>query len=554
MAHLITLEQEKSVEEEINHRREHLAYSYTRVIFGAALGASILFIILWVIFRQYIQILILAVGLCLMAGGAGLCLYFYRLNRAKLGIYITLCMSVLSIFIIFPTIPEMMLSFLGSYLLIVLFAYLYLGEAQGRPFSFAATACLGIDVLAIHFLLPRIPWQLSALPPIAGLLAQVSVVVIFFGVVFLFGKIVDWQDKAKKDLELTALELNQTMREEQSRRQGLETAVERLSNYLDEVGSGNLTDRISIKNDNGKAENDPLTQLGMRMNLTVTRLQGMIYQIREAASNLTLAANEILAATAQQASGASQQSAAITQTTSTVEEVKAISEQFIGRSQEVANASLQSANISHAGESIVEDTVHFMGQTKTQVASIAENILSLAERTQQIGEIINTVNEIASQSNILALNAAVEAARAGDQGKGFAVVAAEVRNLAEQSRQATGQVRTILLDIQKAINTTVMVTEEGSKVVDKGVAQAEQSGKVIQQLAGLVDEASLLATQMVAGGQQQATGIEQIATAMQNIKMATIQSLESTRQTERAAQELNQLSQKLLQVVAQYRL
>ena len=97
------------------------------------------------------------------------------------------------------------------------------------------------------------------------------------------------------------------------------------------------------------------------------------------------------------------------------------------------------------------------------MANIAETILALSEQTQQIGDIIATVNDIADQSNLLALNAAIEAARAGEAGKGFAVVAGEVRSLAEQSRQATAQVKEILGDIQKATNTAVMVTEEGTK-------------------------------------------------------------------------------------------
>jgi len=127
-----------------------------------------------------------------------------------------------------------------------------------------------------------------------------------------------------------------------------------------------------------------------------------------------------------------------------------------------------SVDISRSGEQVITDSIISMAHIKSQVNSIAENILALSERTQQIGDIITTVNDIASQSNILALNAAVEAARAGEHGLGFGVVAEEVRNLAVQSRQATAQVRSILLDIQRAINTTVMVTEEGTKVVEKG--------------------------------------------------------------------------------------
>jgi len=284
------------------------------------------------------------------------------------------------------------------------------------------------------------------------------------------------------------------------------------------------------------------------------RLQDILAQIREAGDDLTQGAAEILAAATQQAAGASEQSAAISQTTVTVDEVKTISEQAIDRAQEVVDASQRTVTVSHSGQQAVQDTIATMGHIEERVESIAENILALSEQTQQIGEIITTVGDIATQSNMLALNASVEAARAGEHGKGFAVVAAEVRNLAEQSRQATAQVREILLDIQNGINATVMATEEGIKVVDQGVELAAGTATSIKQLAGVIDESAQAAMQMVAGGQQQASGVEQIALAMQNINQATQQSLASTRQVEKAARDLNELAQSMSQVAEQYQL
>jgi methyl-accepting chemotaxis protein len=146
----------------------------------------------------------------------------------------------------------------------------------------------------------------------------------------------------------------------------------------------------------------------------------------------------------------------------------------------------------------------------------------------------------------------VEAARAGEQGKGFAVVAEEVRDLAERSRQATAQVKAILSDIQKATNATGMATEEGKKGVDAGVQLVGQMGEAIEQLAGVIDESAQSAMQMVAGGQQQTSGMEQIAVAMQNINQVTVQSMASTRQAEKSAQELNGLARSLTEQVAQY--
>jgi methyl-accepting chemotaxis protein len=338
---------------------------------------------------------------------------------------------------------------------------------------------------------------------------------------------------------------------EQEQRRYLQTTVQKYVEYMTTVERGNLEARLALE-DSTYEENDPLIMMGRQLNKMTASLQRMILQIQETAKDLNAGAAEILAASTQQAVGASEQSAAISQTTVTVDEVKAISEQAIDRAQEVVDASQRTVDVSHSGQQAVQDTIATMSHIEERVESIAENILALSEQTQQIGEIIATVGDIATQSNMLALNASVEAARAGEHGKGFAVVAAEVRNLAEQSRQATAQVREILLYIQGGINATVMATEEGIKVVDQGVSLAAGTATAIKQLAGVIDESAQAAMQMVAGGQQQASGVEQIALAMQNINQATQQSLASTRQAEKAAQDLNDLAQSLIQIVEQY--
>ncbi len=347
-------------------------------------------------------------------------------------------------------------------------------------------------------------------------------------------------------------QLRDMLRSEQEQREYLEISVREYVAYMDEVAQGNLGARLDV--DGYASSEDPLLVLGRSLNEMTTGLQQMIRQIQEAASNLSASSSEILAATTQQASGASEQSAAIAQTTTTVDELKTIAEQSVSRAQDVAGASRRTVEVSRKGIDTVDETIASMREIKARVESIAENILALSEQTQQIGEIIATVNDIADQSNMLALNASVEAARAGEYGKGFAVVAQEVRNLAEQSRQATAQVKTILSDIQRATNATVMATEEGTKGADEGVALAAQAGETIEQLAGVIEESAQAAMQLVAGGRQQASGVEQVSLAMQNINQATAQSLASTREAERAAQDLNGLAHRLSEIVARYQL
>jgi methyl-accepting chemotaxis protein len=348
-------------------------------------------------------------------------------------------------------------------------------------------------------------------------------------------------------------QLRYNISNEREQRKHIQETIDRYVEFTNKVMQGKLGSRLQVI-ERAEEHDDPLLLLGKSLNEMTENLHRMIAQTTEAAANLSSATTEILAATTQQASGATEQSAAITQTTSTVNEVKTISEQASMRLKDVASASQRTVDVARSGQKAVQEMIESMSLIKERVEAIAENTLALSEQTQQIGEIITTVNEIAAQSNILALNASVEAARAGEHGKGFAVVAMEVRNLAEQSKQATAQVRTILSEIQKATNSTVMATEEGAKGVDAGVILAAQTRESIEKLSSAVNEATQVAMQVVAGGQQLQTGIDQIAMAIQQINQVTIQSLASTRETEKSAQNLNELARRLNDNVTQYQL
>ena len=194
-----------------------------------------------------------------------------------------------------------------------------------------------------------------------------------------------------------------------------------------------------------------------------------------------------------------------------------------------------------------------MHRIESQMESIAESIMKLSEHGQVIGGIIVTVEDVAEQSNLLAVNASIEAAKAGEQGKGFAVVAHEVKTLAEQSRQATAKVRNILDDIQKATTGSVMTTEQGSKAVEAGLKQSIEAGDAIRKLANSVAEAAQSTTQISVSSQEQLVGMDQIVSAMESIKQASTQNVTATKQVESAARDLHELGQKLKHLVEQYK-
>jgi methyl-accepting chemotaxis protein len=283
--------------------------------------------------------------------------------------------------------------------------------------------------------------------------------------------------------------------------------------------------------------------IGLYLTKSITR------QLREAIAQISSSSAEILATTTQVASGSAETATAVSETTTTVEEVKQTAQVSSQKAKYVSEAAQKSAHVSQTGKKSVNETVEGMNRIREQMEAIAETIVRLSEQSQAIGEIIATVNDLADQSNLLAVNAAIEAAKAGEHGKGFAVVAQEVRSLAEQSKQATAQVRSILTDIQKATSAAVLATEQGTKAVDAGVKQSTEAGESIRLLAESIGESAQAATQIAASSQQQLVGMDQVALAMDNIKQASAQNVAGTKQAETAAQNLNELGLKLKQLV-----
>lgn len=272
-------------------------------------------------------------------------------------------------------------------------------------------------------------------------------------------------------------------------------------------------------------------------------------QLRETITQLTASSAEILAMTSQVAGAAAETATAVSQTTATVEEVKQTVQVSSQKAKQVSDIAQETAQVSVSGQQAVEALIDGINRIRSQTISTADSISRLGEQSQAIGEIIATVNDLAEQSNLLAVNAAIEAAKAGDQGRGFAVVAQEVRTLAEQSRQATAQVRAILTDIQKATGLAVMATDLNGKAVEEGARQSGTAGTSIQTLSENIVNAAQAALQIAASSQQQLVGMDQVAMAMENIKQASVQNMAGTKQTEIAAQNLHAIGAQLKRLV-----
>jgi methyl-accepting chemotaxis protein len=319
-----------------------------------------------------------------------------------------------------------------------------------------------------------------------------------------------------------------------------------MAEAVNQVATGDLTVGVTPR-----SEKDALGNAVAQMLANLRQLAG---QMKEATDNISKASNNISTATSEQAATVTQQASSVAETTTAVEEVRQTAKQSVERVQLVSEMASNTLKLTESGLDAMKKTEDGMSNLKDQVRHIAETILNLSEQTLQIGEIIATVNDIADQSNLLALNAAMEAARVGEAGRGFAVLAGEVRNLAEQSRQATTQVTSILSEIQKAANAAVLVTEQGTKSAESGVELAQSTGNSIRTIREHTQQVVSASEQIAASARQQLGGMDQITRAMESINQGATQTQKGMQQVDRAAQNLNELGNQLTSIVQQYKI
>lgn len=323
-------------------------------------------------------------------------------------------------------------------------------------------------------------------------------------------------------------------------------ALKQMASAAQQIASGDLTVTIVPQ-----SKDDLLGNTFLQM---INNLRRIIKDISEGINLIASSSSEILAATTQVASGSAETATAITETTATVEEVRQAAQLSNQKASRVSENARQVSQVTLNGQIAVDETINGMHDIQNQMESVANTIVRLSEQSQQIGGIIASVTDVADQSNLLAVNAAIEAAKAGEMGKGFAVVAQEIKSLAQQSKQATIQVRNILTDVQKATSAAVMATEQTNKAVENGVKQSNQAGDAIKKLADSSGKALEAASQIVASSQQQVVGMDQIGLAMQNINQAGTENAASMVQAEKAAKGLHELGLKLKLLVEQYKI
>jgi methyl-accepting chemotaxis protein len=311
--------------------------------------------------------------------------------------------------------------------------------------------------------------------------------------------------------------------------------------FVGRVGAGDLTRTLELRS------GDEIGRLANHLNEMVASLKDIATQTR-----LNSAAAEMQASVQQHATGANEQNAAIQQITSTLTEITRSGSQISDRAKAVAASAEAAAAASKSGLHAVNETTRAMDTIREQAEKIAGNVVSLTEKTQSIGAIITTVNDLSERSSLLALNAAIEAAAAGEHGKSFAVVADEMKNLANQAKEATIEVRSILGDIQHGIAAAVMQTEEAVKRVEAGRQQSATTEQTITNLTRSIEQSVATFEQIVAATNQQQVGIEQVAQSVHGIREASEQMATGSKDVGRAATGLAALSSQLQRLTQRY--
>ena len=323
-----------------------------------------------------------------------------------------------------------------------------------------------------------------------------------------------------------------------------------LTNAAHRISEGNLDEEVIIQSDDeigtlAEAFNTMTTVIVKNLKGEIDKSTRLIESIRQAIAQLSSSTAHIRSICAQQSTGATNQSVTIEQTTATAQGIAATAKQIMDHAIAVQDIAEKNNRSCTDGTLDVRNAIDGMGRLMTQVQSIAQSMVHLGENSQKIGGIVEIIDEISDQTKLLALNAAIEAAGAGEAGKRFAIVAKEVKRLANRTVEATMQIRELIEEIQKATNSTVMVTEEGTKGVDSASALVDKVQLTFFTIMPMVEETFRAARDITEATQQQTASCEMMATAMNQVREVAKEAELNAMVTESSIAEIMALTDKL---------
>ncbi|MBA4406870.1 hypothetical protein C0389_06310 [bacterium] len=317
---------------------------------------------------------------------------------------------------------------------------------------------------------------------------------------------------------------------------------------LEKMATGDLTVRINSthKGDHQIIKNS--------INVMAESFGNALSEVTEAVQATASASNEISSSSEEMAAGAQEQSSQTADIASAVEQMTKTIINTTKNSSTAAEAAKNSGTIAKEGGRVVSETIEGMNRVAEVVQKSAETVQALGKSSDQIGEIIQVIDDIADQTNLLALNAAIEAARAGEQGRGFAVVADEVRKLAERTTKATKEIATMIKQIQKDTVGAVVSMKLGTEEVEKGKALANKAGQSLTAIIQGSEEVVNLVTQVAAASEEQSSAAEQISKNIEGISNVTNESAAGVQEIARASEDLSRLTINLQDLISKFKI
>ncbi len=313
-------------------------------------------------------------------------------------------------------------------------------------------------------------------------------------------------------------------------------------------GDGDLTKRVPVG-----SGSDEISGLARDLNLFIQKMHGALSLVSQATNRLATSSIELSSTADHVARAAEGQEARAVQSASAVEEMTMTAGEVARNSTEAARIAQETAETARNGQAVMTQTVSGMQQVSEAVVQAANIITTLGRSSDQIGEIVRVIEDIADQTNLLALNAAIEAARAGEQGRGFAVVADEVRKLAERTTKATKEIGDMIRQIQQDTKSAVSSMDQGTNQVGHGVELANKTGETLSTIHSMINSTADMIQQIASAAEEQSSASRQIAGDLESMTQTTRETSSGIADSAKACHELNSLAGDLQKTVRAFK-